>query len=162
MTIDLANSWPGIALAVVLLAVHTAFDLRLAPTLIKWFHWIPTRHVFRAKWPAVAGRWEEQWTTSARRFSNATDRHSHPVIRQFGPWCHAEFTALGVVYVLFGRIKGNYLCGDWNDKRDPNGYFGTFQLRIIDANHMDGKFLGHSAHNAQVRVGKWTWNRIPQ
>ena len=63
------------------------------------------------------------------------------------------------MYVIFGRVLHNYLIGDWYDKKDPLGYFGTFHLRIIDKNNMSGIWIGHSKTEQEVKGDSWNWKR---
>lgn len=141
------------------LILKTLLDFKIAPWCVRLLHRLPVRNVFRDKPIPLAGTWEQQWQTSSENFKDETDRHSHPVILQLGKYCYAEFHAKGVTYGLFGRIQGHYFCGDWYDKTDPHGYFGTFQLRIIDSNTMQGAYLGHSKQDANVKAGNWSWQK---
>lgn len=161
MTIDWSHVLTAIATIIMAIIFKTLLDFRLATFLVKWFHWLPVRNVFRDKPICLAGNWEEHWTTDSPKFQDPKDRHSHGRILQLGRYCYTEFLAQGTRYAAFGQIKGNYFVGDWYDiGTDSIGYFGAFQLQIVDANTMTGKYIGHSTASAQVKTGNWNWRRV--
>lgn len=143
------------------LILKSLLDFKLAPFLVHWFSWIPVRNIFRAKPIKLAGAWKENWSSESANFK-ASERQSYPIIYQMGSYCYAEFIAKKVTYSVFGVIKGNYLCGDWYDKKDPHGYFGTFQLQIIDSFTMEGIWIGHSTRRAVVQADGWVWKKITE
>lgn len=91
-----------------------------------------------------------------------TDRHGQHRVFQFSRWVYAGTRSRGKVFTAFGRIQGDYLVGRWYDNRDEAGYFGVFQLRLIDRNRLEGTWMGHSkAVPGLIRTGPWKWERLP-
>lgn len=158
MQIDWKHVATAVAAFVIGLVLKALLDFKIAPFLVRRFYWIPVRSIFRQNPLDVSGFWEETWTAESDRYSE-TDRHSHPYIYQWGSYCYAEFIGQGRSYCVFAQIKGSYLCGDWYDLKDPHGYFGTFQLQIVDSTRMVGKYIGHSTSKAVVKVGDWEWRK---
>lgn len=151
----------GTATFAILLVLKTLFDLRLAQGFVKYFYWLPVRNFFRAKPASIGGLWEQVWeSANSLSFKEKSSRHSHPKIRQLNSYCYTEFIAKGVTYSVFGRIINDHFVGEWYDKKDPRGYYGAFQLQIIDSNTMVGKWVGHSKKQHQVKADNWKWNRI--
>ena len=144
------------------LTLKTLMDFDIAHVVVKYFHWVPVRTIFRRDDPPLGGTWEEAWETHAASHLDPKDRHSHPVIRQFGPYCYAEHYAKGIKYKTFGHIRGEYLVGHWSNVKDRRGYFGTFQLRIIDSNNLVGRWIGHSRESTTVNSGEWKWRKFEQ
>lgn len=144
------------------LVAKTLLDFNIAPFFVKWLWWVPVRNIFRERPVALAGRWEQTWEAGAsKNFLDPKDRHAHPILRQFGSYCYAQFFSKGVEYCLFGRLNGSYLVGQWYAKKDPLGYFGAFQLRVVDSTTMEGKWIGHSKESTQIRGDTWTWKKLP-
>jgi hypothetical protein len=138
MTIDLPLVLTHSAAFATGLVLKALLDFDVAHFVVKYFYWVPVRTIFRRSDPPLGGTWEEGWETDAVSHRDPKDRHSHPVIRQLGAYCYAEHYAKGIKYKIFGSIRGNFLVGHWADANDPLGYFGTFQLRIVDSNTLDG------------------------
>jgi len=157
-----ASTIPTTAVGFLLgLAVKTLLEFRVATFLVKWLWWLPVRNIFREKPIKLAGQWEQTWSSgTSPKFQDARDRHAHPVVRQLGSHCYSEFLAKGAVYVLFGRVEGQHLVGEWYDKKDRHGYFGVFQLRISDSATMEGKWVGHSKTSYEIRCDDWYWKRV--
>jgi hypothetical protein len=146
---------------IILLILKTLLDLKIAQFFVKNFSWIPVRNIFRTKPATISGQWEQIWDSAgSASFKDETDRHSHPTINQLGSYCYAEFISKGVTYVVFGKIINEYFVGDWYDLKDPHGYFGAFQLQIIDSNTMKGQWIGHSKKVHQVKGDEWNWRKL--
>jgi len=88
------------------------------------------------------------------------DRHSHAVLRQLGRYCYAEMIYQGKYYYFFGRVHGEYLVGEWFDLKDKSGYFGTFQVRVVNSARMEGKWMGHSQSTREIRADRSEWIRV--
>ena len=161
MTIDWNVVATGLVAPVAVLVVYTILDFKLAPFFVKWYWWIPVRGIARTKPPKIGGEWEQTWEPAGSAgFAEPSSRHSHPKIRQWGSYCYAEFISKGVTYVVFGKIVNDHFVGDWYDKKDPHGYFGAFQLQIINTSTMRGRWLGHSKSNHEVKSDEWNWRRV--
>lgn len=158
MTFDLNVIATGLAAPVAVLLVKTLLDFSISHYLVKWFSWIPVRGIFRDAPHDLSGMWEQSWgAAGSPNFPNTIDRHGHTVIKQFGRYCYAEFASKGRQYRLFGRIRNNYLIGEWYDAKDKNAYFGVFELRIVSGEVMDGLYLGHSSRNSNLVQDTWKW-----
>ena len=81
-------------------------------------------------------------------------------MKQFGSYCYAELIARGKVYYFFGKISGEHLVGEWADLNDRLGYFGAFQLRILDSDNLQGIWIGHSKTTGEIRSDKSIWTRV--
>lgn len=150
----------GVAAPVAILLVKTLFEFSIAHYFIKYLSWIPSRALFRDNPCDLSGMWEQTWgAAGSQNFENDTDRHGHTVIKQFGRFCYAEFAAKGRQYRLFGRVRNNYLIGEWYDAKDKNAYFGAFELRILNENIMEGLYIGHSSQNCKVQQDLWNWRK---
>lgn len=165
-------NWPAILTGaigfIVLFVIKTLLDLRIGQFIVKWFYWVPVRNYFRAKPKNISGEWEHLWHAGgSSSYAESVSRHGHPIIKQLGHYCYAEFVSKGKKYCFFGQINGNYWVGDWYDIKDDDGYFGAFQLEIVDSNTMRGKWIGHSkqsrshATNAtDIRCDDSEWTRV--
>jgi len=143
------------------IVVKGLLDLRLGTWIVRLFWWIPTRWLFRDSPPAISGQWENIWESGgSETYAAATDRHSHPVIWQFGRYIYAEFFSQGRKFGFFGRISADYIVGEWFDVNDKWGYFGAYQLRMVDSNRMEGMWIGHSKKSHGIRADKSVWTRI--
>lgn len=161
MNIDFNVIFTGLLAPVAVLIVKTLLDFKLAPLFVKYFSWIPVRGIFRRKPYEINGNWEHIWESAGSEgFAESNSRHSHSVIKQFGGYCYTEFFSKEVAYVVFGKIINEYFVGDWYDKSDSHGYFGTFQLQIIDSKTMKGRWIGHSKTRHAVKGDEWNWNKI--
>ena len=146
---------------IVLNVLKILLDMKVLQFFVKYFHWIPVRNFLREKPKSISGRWEQTWESAdSKKFKDPTDRHSHPDIKQWASYCYAEFISKGITYVFFGRVIDNYVVGDWYDKNDPSGYFGAFQLEIMDSDNMQGRWIGHSKSLHTIKSEEWKWNRI--
>lgn len=161
MPFDLNVIATGLAAPVAVLIARTLLDFSLAHVFVKWFWWVPVRGIFRDAPPSLSGNWEQRWEAAGSQdFVVDTDRHSHTTLRQFGRYCYAEYYSKGVLYCLFGKIQNSYLIGTWYDKQDKHAYFGAFQLRIVDGQTLEGKFVGHSKRNSLVQQDDWNWTKV--
>jgi hypothetical protein len=159
--IDWNAALSGAITFLIVFTIKQLLDLKLAHWWIKYFHWIPLRNYFRAKPHNISGKWEEQWhLLGTKSFEDPTKRHSHPIIKQMGHYCYAEFIADGITYGVFGTIMNDYLIGEWFDINDRIGYFGTFHLKIESNKSMTGKWLGHSKSFHGIREGDWIWKKL--
>jgi len=163
--VGLSVDWSHVLTASIALVIgivlKTLLDLKLAVFVVKHFSWVPTRWLFRHREHHLAGQWEHVWDSGgSEAFEDVRHRHGHPLMKQFGSYCYAEFFARGKLYYFFGRISGEHFVGEWADARDRLGYFGAFQLRIIDSDKMEGLWIGHSKTNGEIRSDKSVWTRI--
>lgn len=161
MNIDWSAVATGTVTFLVLLILKTLFDFKLAQGFVKYFYWLRVRNFFRSRPTTIGGKWEQVWeSANSLSFNDRSDRHSHPEIRQLGSYCYTEFIAKGITYSVFGRVINDHFVGEWYDKKDPLGYYGAFQLQIIDSNTMKGQWVGHSKKEYQVKADTWNWNKI--
>ena len=148
------------ALAVILM-IRALLDLEIGVWVIRLLHWVPTRWIFRHRHLVLNGNWEHIWSGDTGRFKSETERHGNHFMYQFFRWTYAGTRSNGKVFTAFGRIQGDYLIGHWYDNHDEVGYFGAFQLRIIDSNKLEGTWIGHSKTNpALIRIGAWEWKKV--
>jgi hypothetical protein len=160
MNFDMNVIATGLLAPVVLLLVRVLLDFSLARWIVKYFWWVPVRSILRVKLVNISGVWEQKWgDAGSEGFRSELDRHSYTTIRQFGPYCYAEFYSKGVAYCIFGTLEGSYITGTWRDRDDENSYFGAFQLRVVDSKKLVGRFVGHSKTTAEVLQDEWVWTR---
>ncbi len=149
-----------LSLLAAVLLLRLLLDLEMGVWLIRLLNHVPTRAIFRHKFVTLRGDWEHVWGGEFGRFDREKDRHGHHYMFQLFRWVYAGTRSQGRVFGVFGRIQGEYLIGRWYDDTDEAGYFGAFQLRIVDGSTLDGKWLGHSKKNpANIRSGTWTWTK---
>ena len=161
MNFDVNVILTGLAAPCAVLLVKTLLDFSLSHWFVKYLSWLPVRGVFRERYPALGGRWEQIWEAPhSPNFEEVSDRHSHTEIKQFGRYIYAEFYAKDRVYCLFGVIKGMYVTGEWYDKTDRQAYFGSFQVKIFGEREMDGLYVGHSRRTSTVESGAWKWKKF--
>ena len=136
----------------VVIILKTLLDFHLAPKFVRYFSWLPVRNYFREKPPSLAGMWEMVWSAGGSDgFSDVNDRHGKCDTWQLGSYFYSEFLSAGIEYSFFGRIKCGYVVGDWYATNDPLGYFGSYQLEIVDSNTLKGRWIGHSKTTKIVR-----------
>lgn len=136
-------------------------DLRTGIWIVRLFWWLPVRWLFRDKPPFLAGRWESTWESGGSwQYKSPTDRHSHPEVKQLGRYVYATYIARGRSNSYFGRIVGGYVIGEWFDAGDPRGYFGAYQLRIVDSERLEGMWIGHSKEESKIRAGNEHWVKL--
>jgi hypothetical protein len=160
MTIDTTTVVTGCLTFALGLVLQTLLDLHIAQFLVKYFWWLPVRNIFRTKPPRLGGVWEEYWDAETDSFPDQRDRHGHVMLRQLGSYCYGEFFSKQITYCIFGQIQGAYIIGRWYDRADELGYFGSFQLTIVDSSNLHGRWFGHSKTRPGIRHGEWTWKRI--
>ena len=161
MDIDWNSVLTGTITFILLIILKVLLDMKLLQIFVKYCSWLPLRNYFRTKPVSITGLWEQTWESAgSQSFENATDRHSHPVIKQIGSYCYGEFLSKGITYVVFGRVIKDYFVGDWYDKNDSLGYFGAFQLQILDSKTMKGRWVGHSKTAHEVKGDTWNWSKI--
>lgn len=156
--------WSVGAVAAPFLAVlilKLMLDLRLAPLAVKYLYWLPLRNYFREKPVQLGGTWEHLWGSGGSgTYEKDVDRHGHAKLRQIGSYVYAEFYSQAVLYAFFGQIKHGYVVGDWYDVKDPVGYFGIFQLEVVNSSQLRGLWLGHSKQQRTIRSDSTDWSRV--
>lgn len=161
MNINWGAILSGAGAFVAVLIFKILLDLKLVQLFVKYFSWLPVRNYFRTKPISIAGSWEQTWSSAgSQNFIDNTDRHSYCSIKQLGSYCYAEFLSKRKTYVVFCRVVNDYLVGDWYDKNDSIGYFGTFHLQILDSSTMEGRWIGHSKKLKKVQGDEWYWNKV--
>lgn len=165
MSIISQVNWPAVLTSVASfllgIVVKTVLDLRTGLFIVKYFSWICPDRLFRDNSYKLSGIWEHVWSSGrSEAFENPLDRHSHSKLYQLGPYCTAEFIAKRHTYIFFGKLRGEYLVGEWFNKQDRAGYYGAFQLRVLDSSHLDGMWIGHSKTVNKIRVDSFKWTRI--
>jgi hypothetical protein len=143
------------------LGLKLLIDLRLAPLIVKYLYWLPVRNYFRAKPVRLGGTWDHIWDSGGSAgFEKDVDRHGHSALRQLGSYVYAEFYSQHRLYAFFGEIKHGYVVGDWYDVRDPLGYFGVFQLEVVNSSELRGMWLGHSKSQRTIRHDNSVWKLV--
>lgn len=140
----------------------TLLDMNLAVKLVKYFHWMPVRFLFRTKPFVVKGKWTQLWENKVtENYATEDIRQSEMEIKQFGKYCYAEYRIKNdELYYIFGEIKGNNIVGKWGDRNNELGYFGAFELRILDSKTIKGRWIGHSNNSPErINTGEWKWKR---
>ena len=137
-------------------------DFNLAFVIVKYFHWLPVRWLFRTKPENISGDWTQLWENNvSEKYEEVAGRKSSLKLKQFGKYIYGEFRANNdEEYFVFGEIIGRNIVGKWGDKKNELGYFGSYELRIIDSKNIGGIWLGHS--NSQPNIinhNKWTWTK---
>ncbi|RZK16707.1 MAG: hypothetical protein EOO43_14205 [Flavobacterium sp.] len=161
MNIDWTNIVTGLLAFLLGLLVKTLLDHNLAIWIVKYFNNTPVRFIYRTSPHNISGFWEQIWEFAAgESFTNSTERHSHTRLKQLGKYIYGEFYSASKEYYLFGEIKDNYIIGHWSDKNDKLGYFGSFEIRIVDSNCMEGKWIGHSKKTQMIYGDLWNWKKI--
>lgn len=159
--IDWGHVFTAVAAFIVGIVVKTVLDMRLALFLVKYCWWLRPRWILGDDPHALAGTWQHIWGAGGSdAYKNPTDRHSHAVMRQLGRYCYAELIYQGKYYYFFGRVHGEYLVGEWFDLKDKSGYFGAFQVRVVNASRLEGKWMGHSQTTREIRADSSDWTRV--
>jgi hypothetical protein len=147
-------------LLVILIILRMLLDMRIAVFVVKYFHFLPMRRFFRERPVSIEGKWRQIWSIADHSsFAEEDDRYSAVKLRQFGRYCYGEFRSDNRIYCVFGKITHGFFHGEWYDKKDEMGYFGTFQLIIVDERNMNGKWIGHSKFSAIIQEDNWVWHR---
>ncbi len=151
----------GAARPILLLILKTLLDFNVDRVLVKYVSFMPSRGALRARYYDLRGEWEHVWDSGGSTgFSEERHRHDYPTIKQWGNYCYAEQISRGKKYYFFGRIMGERVVGEWADLRDRAGNFGTFQLRIVNSDTLEGIWIGHSKTSLAIRSDNSTWTRI--
>lgn len=140
----------------------TMLDMNLAIKLVKYFYWVPVRFLFRTKPFIVSGKWTQLWENDVSKNYVSDDiRQSEMVLKQFGKYCYAEYRINNdELYYIFGEIIGNNIVGKWRDKKNELGYYGAFELRILNSKEIKGRWIGHSNKNPEkINTGEWNWKK---
>ena len=136
-----------------LIILKVLLDLRLALYCVKYLSFLPVRTFFRENPPQLKGNWEVLWGHGgSEKYSSDIDRHGHAQIKQLGKYIYFSFYSQQVEYCFFGYIQSDYIIGDWHDKHDKNGYFGAFQLEIVNSCELKGLWIGHAKSTRQIRA----------
>lgn len=152
----------GLAAPVAVLLVKALLDFSLAQQFVKYLHKLPLRSIFRDMPQDLSGRWEQTWEAGGSlHFQDPLSRHSYTELKQLGRYVYAEFDSKKKGYCMFGRIKNGYVVGDWYERKNKHGYFGTFQLRIVGDEALDGLYVGHSHRTGLVGHDSWKWAKCP-
>lgn len=143
--------------------LKTILDFNLGCFIVKNLYWLPVRWLFRTKPEVIAGLWTQLWENdvSSDQYQDKAGRQSSLNLKQFGKYIYGEFRVNNdEEYYVFGEIIGKNLIGKWSDKTSSLGYYGAFELRIIDKNSIEGIWLGHSHQKPDIiNSNKWTWKR---
>lgn len=142
--------------------LKTLLDFNLALFVVKYFHKIPMRPIFRMKVYDISGKWKQMWDyDNPKKYASEEARKSSVTIKQFGKYCYGEFRASNdEEYYMFGEVIGRNIIGKWADRTNELGYFGSFELRIINNVKMEGIWLGHSNETPEkINAYKWEWAR---
>jgi len=138
-------------------------DFRLGPYVVQYLYWINVRSIFRMKVEEVSGNWVQIWHSRLSQ-SHVTDeqRTSKMTIRQFGSHIYAEFRSNNdEEYYIFGELIGRSIVGKWRDKNNNLGYFGAFEMRIIDNRLISGIWCGHSnVRPNEIYTDQWDWKKL--
>lgn len=160
-SIDWLHVFTTIAAFLAGIVVKTLLDLRIGLFIVKYFWWIRPRWIFGENPHALGGTWEHIWGAGGSElFAKDVDRHAHTDMRQLGSYCYAESIYQGRRYYFFGRVHGEHIVGEWFDLKDRAGYYGTFQLRVVNANRLEGLWMGHSQSSHTIRSDSSVWNRV--
>ena len=145
------------------LLLKALLDFNLAIFIVKFFYWIPMRAIFRIKVHKISGKWQQTWINETSvKYPRQEDTTSEVKIRQFGKYCYAEFGSLNgnEHYYLFGEVLDKLIIGKWADRTTSLGYFGSFELRIVNNNRLEGIWLGHSNEQPdKINSNQWLWTR---
>ncbi|WP_345978896.1 hypothetical protein [Sulfurimonas sp. HSL3-2] len=151
----------GVLIFVVGIVVKLILDLNLAPILVKWLSYINpvSRAIFRNLPPSLSGSWDVYWETDSQDFINPIGRKQTANIYQFSNYIFCEYKANSRTYCFFAKSKNSYLTGNYWDKKDPLGYHGAFQLKIVNSANMLGRWAGHSNKNNKINTDTYIWKK---
>jgi len=160
MSIDWSHILTALIAFIVGLIIKTLLDHNLAIWIVKYLSKTPVRFIYRTNPHKLHGDWEQLWKfTSVGSYSNDIERHSHTALKQLGKYVYAEFYSANEKYYMFGEIKDNYIVGHWGDLNDPIGYFGSFEIRIVNSRNMLGQWIGHSKKTQEIYGDVWKWDK---
>ncbi len=108
------------------------------------------------------GRWTVTWDTKEKttHFTQKYDRISQAKLIMFGEFMYIRCTFKDSTkncyneYCFFGIVDQDYVKGHWYDVKHARGYFGVFQMKIIDENELSGCWLGHSKNSISSKINK--------
>ena len=134
-------------------------DMNLGTKLIKYFYWASPRSIFRKNTNKISGIYKQYWQLKRNaRYKKVGDRQSLITLKQFSNYCYGEFTAKNDKYYLYGEIVDKKIIGHWSDVTNKVGYFGSFELSIIDKKNITGFWIGHSNTNPnKINIHQWNF-----
>jgi hypothetical protein len=137
-------------------------DLNQGIFFIRNFYWISLRGIFRSKVDKISGVYRQYWDfTDNNSFTKKSERQSLITIKQLNNYCYGEFTSRNKTYYIFGEIINRRIIGHWADKKSKLGYFGSFQLTIINQERIEGFWIGHSNENPiLINNHKWYFHSV--
>lgn len=132
-------------------------DLNQGIFFVRYFYWISLRGIFRTKSDKISGLYQQHWSLEGSKiYSKKSDRQSLITIKQLNNYCYGEFVSKNKTYYIFGEIINRRIIGHWADKKSKLGYFGSFELTIIDQERIEGFWIGHSNENPRL-INKHEW-----
>ena len=132
-------------------------DLNLGKIVVKYCYWLSLRAIFRVKPIKISGIYRQCWDfNSNRSYTSKSDRQSLVTIKQLNNYCYAEFQSKNESYYLFGEIIDRRIIGHWGDVNNRLGYFGSFELNIINTSCIEGNWIGHSDKNPNI-INSYKW-----
>ncbi len=151
----------GVLIFVAGIIVKLILDLNLAPILVKWLSYINlvSRAIFRNIPPSLSGSWDVYWKSDSKDFKESADRKKTAKIYQFSNYTFCEYEAKDRTYCFFAKCKNTYLTGNYWDKKDPLGYHGAFQLKIVNSEKMVGRWAGHSNKSSEINTNSYIWEK---
>lgn len=115
------------------------------------------RRDIKAKTGPLSGRWIQNWEVSSTNYP--LQNPSDASVLHFGDRFRAEFRSKRRQYEAIGNVAGHFISGIWRDKKHPENYHGTFQLKIqASLDTLSGKWIGYSSVEG-VKAGTWEWSR---
>ncbi len=142
--------------------LKTLLDFNLAFFVVKHFYWLPVRWLFRAKHENISGNWTQLWENiNSEKYEEVAGRKSSLKLKQFGKYIYGEFRVNNdEKYFVFGEIIGRNIVGKWGDVKNTLGYFGSYELRIVDSQNISGIWLGHSNSKPNIiNHNNWSWTK---
>lgn len=137
-------------------------DLNLGIFFIKTFYWISLRGIFRIKSNKISGIYKQHWTlNNNKKYSKISDRQSLITLKQLNNYCYGKFVSKEDTYYLFGEIIDRKIIGHWADIDSKLGYFGSFELTIIDKRRIEGVWIGHSNEEPNnINIYQWKFRAV--
>lgn len=133
-------------------------DLNLGLSIVKRFYWASFRGIFRSKTNKISGVYKQNWDfDNNTTFISKSDRQSLITIKQLNNYVYGEFQSRNKTYYIFGEMINQRIIGHWADKKSKLGYFGSFQLTILDQERMEGYWVGHSTENPR-NINNYKWH----
>lgn len=141
-----------------LFLLRQILEWKVAPHLVKYLSFLPTRGVELTKHIKISGRWDHIYKTENYNGAHSKVNNKSKKIYQFSKYVYSEFMADNEEYFLLGEVEGYSVTGIWRSKRDLS-YHGSFQLLIFDKANMEGRWIGFSKKENRVRYGAWEWTK---